>query len=259
MCDFDDETHVIIAGDWHSNVNWAMNVIPRTAAAAPHARTLLQLGDFNIGEGRYAKAFINMVDSLCRGQNIERLLITPGNHDHWGRLSKTKKFQQGRPARLSDRIWVLPRGYRFNIGARTFLSFGGAASLDRHDRTENRDWWPSEMTSKAEVDAVGAVGPADIMLTHEAIDGATSATDGIAAGKNPFGWPADRLEASAESRKLTTALWNQVHPRVLFHGHLHQRGTGILADGRRVYSLDRDARPGNAGILTLDSLQWSWA
>lgn len=253
------ESEVLIAGDWHSNTMWALNVIPRAAALSPKARTLLQLGDFNIGEGRYAKAFVNMVDSLCRGQGIDRVLVTPGNHDHWGRLGSAKDFQRGVPARISDRIWVLPVGYRFQIGNRSLLSFGGAASLDSHNRTEGRDWWPQEVPSPAQFDRAAAAGYADVMLTHEAVDGATSATDGITAGRNPYGWPADRLAASAESRRLTTDLWNQVRPRVLFHGHLHQRGSGTLPDGRRVYSLDRDSRPGNVGVLRLDTLQWTWA
>ncbi|MGA1813826.1 metallophosphoesterase [Frondihabitans sp. 4ASC-45] len=259
MFHLDDETHVLIAGDWHSNLSWLLNVIPRARSASPVARTLLQLGDFNIGMGRHAKAFVNMADSLCRGQGIDRLLITPGNHDHWGRLESIEGWHEGRPAQISERIWGLPRGYRFAIGGRTFLSFGGAASLDRHDRVEGKDWWPEEVASPKQFDQAAAGAYADVMLTHEAVDGGTSATDGIAAGQNPYGWPADRLAASAESRRLTTDLWNRVRPRVLFHGHLHQRASGKLPDGRRVYSLDRDFRPGNVGVLTLDTLEWTWA
>ncbi|RPE77871.1 MULTISPECIES: metallophosphoesterase [unclassified Frondihabitans] len=258
MFHLDDETHVLIAGDWHSNLSWLLNVIPRARSASPTARTLLQLGDFNIGAGRHAKAFVNMADSLCRGQGIERLLITPGNHDHWGRLENIEGWHEGRPAQISERIWVLPRGYRFAIGGRTFMSFGGAASLDRHDRVEGETWWPSEVGSDLEFSSAAAAGRADVMLTHEAVDGATSATDSITAGHNPYHWPGDRLEASAESRRRTTHLWNVVHPAILFHGHLHAGATGALNDGRRVYSLDMDARRGNLGVLDLETLSWVW-
>ncbi len=258
MLHLDDETQVLIAGDWHSNLAWLLNVIPRARTAAPEARTLLQLGDFNVGVSRHAKAFLNMADSLCRGQGIERLLITPGNHDHWGRLDSIHDWQAGRPAQLTDRVWVLPRGYRFTLGGRSVLSFGGAASLDTQDRIEGRSWWPSEVGSASEFAAAAAAGHADIMLTHEAVDAATAATDGIAARRNPYHWPLDRITASTESRRRTTHLWDQIKPELLFHGHLHQRASGVLPDGRRVYSLDMDSRRGNLGVLDLRTLEWVW-
>jgi hypothetical protein len=256
--DAETETDVAIVGDLHSNSVWALNVLPRIGTLSPGVRTVLQLGDFNVGVGRAAKGFLNLVDSLCRGQGIDRLLITPGNHDHQERNDSLTAIQRGEPAQISERVSILPRGYRFAIGGRSFLSFGGAASLDSDRRTEGVDWWPTEVASEATYVEAAAQGYADVMLTHEAVDGATLATRGIEAGKNPYGWPAHRLSASADSRRLNTDLWNAVRPRLLFHGHLHERAYGHLADGRKVYSLDRDPRHGNMGILNLESLDWAW-
>ncbi|BDZ50516.1 hypothetical protein GCM10025867_48200 (plasmid) [Frondihabitans sucicola] len=255
------DPRVVVAGDWHSNIIWAMKVIPRAAQMAPGAKTILQLGDFNIGRGRVAKAFVNMVDARCRGNGIEQVLITPGNHEDYGRLRSTPAWVRREPVRIGQHIWVLPHGYRFVIGGRTFMSFGGAASVDRHRRNahgKNRDWWPDEVARKEAYAEAALSGPADIMLTHEAVNGATEATAGIEEGRNPGRWPADRLWASAISRSRTTDLWNAIHPGILFHGHIHSRAEATLEDGRRVYSMAPDERPGNIGVLELETLHWRW-
>lgn len=256
MLERSDSSEVVVAGDWHSNRSWAMRSFDRIASGASDARIVLHLGDFNLGSGPYPEAFLNQVNASCVARSIEAFLITPGNHDDWIRLATHEDWRAGLPAQLHERVWVLPRGYRFAIGGRDFLSFGGAASLDRLDRVPGSDWSPDEVASPEVFDLVAAQGSAHVMLTHEAVDGATAVTAFIEAGRNPSRWPPQTLLESAYSRSLTTGLWNAVSPPVLFHGHMHEKGIGVMDDGRRVYAVASDERAGNLGSLRLGDLDW---
>ena len=96
------------------------------------------------------------------------------------------------------------------------------------------------------------------MLTHEAVAGGTTKVDAIIARPSHQQFSRRGVEASHRTRTIVTALWNEVHPNVLVHGHMHERAEGHLGDGRRVYSLARDAMPGNVGVLDLTNLNWTW-
>jgi hypothetical protein len=59
------------------------------------------------------------------------------------------------------------------------MSFGGAASVDYEDRTENRDWWATEAPSDRDVAQAIAGGRVDVLLTHETVDGGTHQVERI--------------------------------------------------------------------------------
>ncbi|WP_354025929.1 metallophosphoesterase [Conyzicola nivalis] len=118
------ETRVAVAGDWHGNTIWIQEMIPALHAAAPEVGTILHAGDFGILPGPRGKGFLAAVDAQCEASVIERVLVTPGNHDDWTRMNHRFVSQPGEAIRLSDRVWVLPRGFRFTLAGRTFLSFG---------------------------------------------------------------------------------------------------------------------------------------
>lgn len=47
----------------------------------------------------------------------------------------------------------LMRGQVYDIGGKTFFTFGGGLSADRADRKEGRSWWPQEAPSGEEMEA----------------------------------------------------------------------------------------------------------
>ncbi len=254
------EREVIIAGDWHNDMTWLMNVFPRARSASPVARTILHLGDIEIGDegDTFRASVLNFLDERCRGNGIERILVTPGNHDNWDRITTKKAWGLGLPVPLSEFVWVLPRGYRFQLNDKTFMSFGGAASV--HEPLEHgRNWWPAEVGSDGEFETAGAAGFAHVMLTHEAINGGPDRIEDIIHGKANQRWLPERLDASRRSRCLTTSLFETVHPDMLFHGHMHASGTKTLGDGRRIVALADNRTVGNIGILDTSSLTWRWA
>lgn len=257
----DGEPEVLVAGDWHSNGPWVNHILRRAHECRPGARTVLQLGDLNVGEGRVAKGFLNTLDKVCAETGVERVLSTPGNHDHWGRLLTRFEKNPGKPVQLSDSLWVLPRGYRFTLNGIRFLSFGGAASVDVHSRTltgPGRDWWEEEVPTNEECVAAALGDPVDVILVHEGTNYAGPKMQGI-LNSNPYGFPADALRYSAVSRDRITRVFDELRPRLLMHGHLHVNEQQTLEDGRVVRSMGCDKQPGNMGHLGLNKrLNWQW-
>jgi hypothetical protein len=251
-----DEHVVAFAGDWHGNGVWAAGALSRLNKYHPEVRTVLHAGDFGIFPGRHADGFIEAVDAACRSNGITRILVTPGNHEDWAALDAVFTARPGRAVRITERIWVLPRAYRFTVGDRRFLSFGGAASVDYEYRIAGESWWASEIPTDYDVRNAVA-GPVDVLVTHDAVDGGTPRVE-LALATNPGGWPVEALGYSALSRGRVTRVWTGTHAKVLVHGHMHIRDEIELEDGRQVISLGCDEQSGNIGVLDLRSLEWSW-
>ena len=161
------------------------------------------------------------------------------------------------PLRVNDTVTVLPRGFRFSIGGRSVMSFGGAASLDFRQRTAGVDWFVGEMPSVQDVNSAGDSGPIDVLILHEAVNGGTPAVEELLR-TNPMGWSAEELEYSAESRRRVTQVFDAANPGVTFHGHMHVADDVTRPDGRRVVSLAADNQPRNMGVLDPRTLDWSW-
>jgi hypothetical protein len=252
-----DQRFVGFAGDWHSNGAWAGKALARLHEQHPEVRTILHAGDFGIFLGRQPGEFIELVDRACHANRIARLLVTPGNHEDWGALDALFAERPGQAVKISERIWVLPRGYRFTVGDRRFLSFGGAASVDYEYRIAGESWWASEIPTDYDVRNAVAGGLVDVLVTHDAVDGGTARVE-LALATNPGGWPVEALGYSALSRARVTRVWTGTHAKVLVHGHMHIKDEIELEDGGQVISLGCDEQSGNIGVLDLRSLEWSW-
>jgi hypothetical protein len=254
------ESRVAIAGDWHSSGYWARRALRMLHERAPDIRTLLHLGDFNLTSNTPWASYRRSVVEAMAANGLERILVTPGNHDDWSQLAPRFELHPDEPYRLpkTQTISFLPRGYRFEIGGRTFLSFGGAASPDQGKRIEGKDWWPQEEPTSTDARTALAGGAVDVMLTHESVDGGTRLVDELTARPNRRLFDDAGLTASRRSRSLVTDVWNQLAPVQLFHGHMHVRAEGHFPGPRSVYSLAANNSPGNIGILDLDDLSWSW-
>ena len=252
-----DETALIVAGDWHANIRYVSKAIPAIARETTGVKTILHVGDFGIWRDPRGRKFLDAVDFWGERAGISRVLVTPGNHEDWAWLDSEFESHPGKPVALSSIVQVLPRGFRFEIGNRTFVSFGGAASVDFERRREGIDWFPSELPTEADVARAVAGGHADVLLTHETIDGGTPASEGILRN-NPLGFSRKALSYSSRSRELVTLAWRGLSPHLVMHGHLHTSDDITLPSGQQVVSLDRDDRPRNMVLLELSSLSWRW-
>lgn len=257
-----NEQHIAIAGDWESlkaPVDATLRHLRRTA---PDVQTILHLGDLRyaapiLRNGKQQSpggGFVEWLDAQLEANGIRRLLVTPGNHEWWQQLHEEFSRQPARPYRIASRIWIATLGFRFEIQEIRFLSFGGAASLDRGPT--HRTWDRHERAEPADVDRVAAAGETDVLLLHEAPNNDLPQITAITARASR--WPPDRLHASAQSRALVTDLQQRVHPRFTFHGHMHVRDTRQHADGTTTASLAVVGTPGNIGLLALHPLRFTW-
>jgi len=252
-----EPSRVALAGDWHGNVSWVQRAIPLLHRFAPDVTQILHAGDFGYWPGREQKGFLAGVDFWAKTAGITSILVTPGNHEHCDRLNRLFHASPGEPVQISDVVTMLPRGYRFNLGGRTFMSFGGAASVDFEYRVPGDTWFRTEIPTDGDVARAISAGPVDVLITHETVDGGTRASQ-RALDSNPLNWSLEALDYSALSRGRVTRVWDALRPKLLAHGHMHSPDFITLPDGRRVISLGRDRQEHNMAILYLDTLETEW-
>lgn len=207
---------VALAGDWHMNATYA-----RTAIRYAHERgaeVVLHLGDFGY---LFAPDFVDAVEGELAEYGM-RLLFVDGNHeDHYWLREQPIDGSGLRP--LSEHIWHLPRGTRWEWCGLRFVALGGAHSVDRQRRTPGVSWWAGETITWMEATRVAGAGPADIMLCHDCPAGVD--IPGLQSGL----FPAAEIEAAEQHRGQLRAVVDVVNPRWLWHGHYHVRYEADLA------------------------------
>lgn len=251
------DSPVVVAGDWHGNRDWVELVLP--AVARTGAKTMLHLGDFGFwpGESTDLLKFVDDWASRPRDPGVERILVTPGNHEDWADLDRAFAEAPGSAIRVSERVWVLPRGFRFVIGKRSFLSFGGAASVDFTARVAGETWWGTEIATVGEAERAATSGDVDVLLTHD-----VGVVQGFRVRKRvarrACAWSLTADVYATYSRYLVAAVVSGTNPGLHLHGHYHVRdsatqavkGTKLL----QVESLAMDGQPGNMVLLDLITL-----
>lgn len=202
-----------------------------------------------------------------------RVVVTPGNHEDYHQISElSAQNRDQHPAHAGfealgavmwsrDRIALLPRGHRFTRSGWSFVSLGGAPSVDFEHRITGQSWWIEEMITDDDVATVVAGGPADVMLTHDSPE-PWHGTDMVAKiVQTPLGRSAEVLAYAAEGRRRLDEAFQAVKPRVLAHGHYHVKDSKrIQIDGcdhqTLVVATECDQMPdANLGLLHLPDEQ----
>lgn len=249
MDEWAGETRIGVAGDWHGSIAWAQLALP--ALRRRDVGLVFHVGDFGIWPGRDGAAFLKAVEWWCARTNVQ-LVVTPGNHEDYDQINAALARADGKPAWLTEHIAVLPRGYRWTVAGRSFVSLGGGPSVDYEDRIEGIDWWPAEAITDEDVERVLAGGSAEVMLTHDAPDGSTNAVGRI-VDTNPLRWSAGALAYAAEGRSRLTQAVQGVQPSLLVHGHYHLKADQTVAHGDswscRYVSLANEHRSGNLAVI----------
>jgi hypothetical protein len=256
-----------IAGDWHINENWALWSLEKFSNAG--LNTIAHLGDFGFWGGLRGSEYLILV-SYSLGLYEQSLFVTPGNHEDYDLISEEfLPIQDGENAGWLAHpeypgIYVTPRGHRWTWGGRTFVSLGGANSIDRSHRSEGVTWWAAEAITATDVERTISGGFADIFLAHDAPEGVDVFGNGLVPNL-VGGWSPSEISYANESRGMLRAAVDVVKPMLYFHGHHHHYLdlTTTLVDGHgATYSLhsiglDMDDRRENLGVLDLDSLNFS--
>lgn len=148
-------------------------------------------------------------------------LFLDGNHENFVHLKKfpKKKWHGGQVNVLTDHCMWLRRGQIYTIEDKTFLTIGGAYSIDKAWRTPLVSWWKDEAITRRDINAAKANlsscgNTVDYVLTHCA----PTPIHKIIAKQEKF-THADKEETKNEA--LLQEINEIVTCRQWFFGHYH--------------------------------------
>lgn len=218
-----EPTKLLIAGDWHGNTGWARSVIDY--AAQRGCDTIVQCGDFGFWRDTPETArFLSSLQADLEHHGIT-LYWVDGNHEDHGRLQRmTLGLEFPTLTAGYERIWYLPRGYRWQWWGKTWMAVGGAVSVDKQHRSEGRSWWPAETLTEEQVEYCCRPGDVDVIVAHDCPRGVNIPKVGPSFDErhdNPRGWPVGALIESDQHRMKLARIWDATGATRLYHGHYH--------------------------------------
>lgn len=250
----DKSTTVAFAGDWHGRSDGVEATLQRLSASG--VTRLHHVGDFGVFGGGDSRRYLERVNDFAEECRII-VSVTPGNHEDWNLIrSVFANVGPDVPAFIRSHIALLPRGYRWSHAGRTFVSFGGAASIDFEHRRVGSTWFREELPTTEDLEALADGGHADVMITHDSPTPGTEAVNRIRA--TPGGWSEDAHRYAAHGAEIITTAWTSVNPDLLIHGHFHTQGEVTLPTGQQIVSLAEETEPGNVVLLDLTTMTTTW-
>lgn len=170
---------IAITGDLHRNYD--IEKLAKIAELPDYPSIVLVAGDFG---GIWNKTTIDIhgnvvlhpddldfIDSLKRYPF--KIISCLGNHENYDVINNLPRIDAygGRIIRLSDNVELLDRGYVYNLEDYSFLSIGGAMSMDRAYRIEHESYWENEVINKNDIDVAfneldKVDNNVDFVLTH---------------------------------------------------------------------------------------------
>ncbi len=233
---------IAYAGDWHANFYWAAKAIEYAKDLG--AETIVHLGDYGYD---FPPEFRTIVEDSLRRTGLT-LQFVDGNHEDFTWLYKQPIGEDGR-RQISERVWHLPRGYRWEWEGIRFLAVGGARSIDRKWRKLNHSWWQEEEITDEDINASIVGGEADVLVAHEAPEGF------IIPGIKSHMWNREEVYRCEQHRIQLRRVVDLARPKEIWHGHYHVRYDKIANFGYgpvEIHSLDMDATELDRNILVIE-------
>ncbi len=251
---------VVLVGDSHANHLWMLRVL--NVVASWRISDVIVLGDFGYWPALTSgREFINGVASHAQRLSLN-LAFLDGNHeDHTSLGTATCGPADADIIEIVPGIHHLRRGARLQFGSNTVVACGGAVSVDRDRREAGVDWFAEEVLEDRTVDRVLAKGPADLLLTHDAPEGARCHTaPGVEGGfaRAPV-HPGIGVKVRADAldcQRRVLRLLEGLQASTLVHGHYHHRYTdNLVCRGRpvRVEGIGRDGTWPGDGFVVMDA------
>lgn len=245
-----------LLGDTHGQTRWTLFALWNFHYHG--IDTIVQLGDFGISNTQSGHAFLKRVRLGLKNYG-QTMYVVPGNHEDYDYIHSIPVNEDGWQE-LRNGILLAPRGHRWQWEDTSFVALGGAASVDRHWRTNakgSKSWWAEEALMPDDVTKVAEGGYADIMVSHDAPF--CRVIDEKIRG-NPLGFKQWDLEYAHENRKLFDQAFHAVAPKAVIHGHYHfpvQDTVEVVRNGETaealVVGLDCDNSPRSMGSLDTET------
>lgn len=239
-----------VAGDWHGNTWHALRAIDAFNEAS--IKHVFHLGDFGFWGGQDSAKYVRKIVHRLEKFDMH-IYVTLGNHEDYWRINKKLFNADDTRFYTSERLVIFSRPFKGYVGdkvKKSFMSFGGANSIDFKMRKEGVSWWKEESITLHDVDNATKVGHVDIMFCHEVPAGVS-----INSSRNHWSgqWDADELFYSNAGREMLRLAVNKVKPEILLHGHHHAFNdtSTLLNDGHdneyrlRTIGLDKDCENNN--------------
>lgn len=256
-----DPDTVAVVGDLHGNSGWSRRAVQY--ARDLDADVIVQVGDFGIWPGWQtpgtgAWMFLDGLQRKLEDLDLT-LLFLDGNHEcHLFLTQLVEKYGNHKAIPLPnfDRISYLPRGLHWQWFDRTFMSLGGAVSVDKHLREFAISWWPEEILSDSDV-LWASREPVDVVLAHDCPLGVS--IPGIhppLSSDAPLEFPLQALMDAEQHRQQVRDVWIATHPQLWIHGHYHvcyESGVRHPDSGEwtRFVGLDRDHSDLDSNLMIL--------
>lgn len=142
---------IYVTGDTHGSHDFAKLI----AFANEHPELTKQ--DYLIIAGDFGGVWSEntLEDDLRPFQKLPlTVLFVDGNHENFNLINAypIDKWNGGKVHFIKPDIIHLMRGQVYEIDGKTFFTFGGASSTDRHLRKQAIDWWPQEVPTLDDLD-----------------------------------------------------------------------------------------------------------
>jgi len=210
---------VIVIGDTHGKWKILNHILKHHK---DEYDLIIQCGDFgfwptlkNIDNGTYGLGSIN-----TQGKP---LYFIDGNHEHHNHLDTlTDEFGKESPINVYGDIFYIPRGCVFEINGKKIMGVGGAYSIDKIYRIENRDWFKQEVPSYEEEHRILSYkGQLDYLISHTIPHRCVEYIEDL-NGKLVF----DDI-----TRNLLDEVVDKYKPEYMFCGHWHVHQIFDCIDG----------------------------
>lgn len=253
---------IVAAGDWHGDEQWACLRIRaarrRLARARELNRVLLHVGDFGFYRtGHRFPRYLAAVSNELRQASMTALVLDGNHEDHeWLAEIAARELAAGNgpPFMVAPRVFWAPRGFRWTWHGRTWMTLGGGVSVNRARLTEGFDWFPGEALTPAQATAAAAVGPVDVIVSHDAPAGVH-----LALPPPEPGWDLADLARADAHRDILQDVGEATRPGEWVHGHLHVAYGRTLDLGWgpvQVTGLSRNRALGNTALLDVRTMTW---
>lgn len=225
-------SEVIVLGDTHANWPSTKAILNRKLRQSQNmfVTTILQVGDFGYWP-RQSEWHLSLGEFLAE-RNVT-MHFADGNHEDHEALNALHAESGGLDQVAIDpdtqRIWHWRRGSVMALEDDiNVMFFGGAASVDRAQRTPGKDWFSEEIPNRLDYEYAAAnveeKGRPDFVVAHDTPHFAPPIYD---RHQRPE-WPEVDIQTSKQVRAQLTTLFDILKPAGWFAGHHHDRMSQIM-------------------------------